>query len=617
MSPRFTKELRPLLLPWVLASVAAVGHFAARPSFAYFHGAFGDFIAGLAGVAFVLGVLVLAAMPIGAELHERTLAMLFSQPMGRLQLWKEKLFAASVMISLLLVIHGLAALVTGRLDSFSALLYFAFAVTAICSVGYHTLATRSVLVGIACAVGMPYAITLSTYLIVRYLLGVELELSDRAALTLILIACGAYSALSLWLSRRQFVNLELKAGIASRAAEVPTALIPKALSNLFRPQPTGVVLNLIRKEVCLHKPIFLVSAIFTVAWLLTLVLMLLRPAWHDNCVATLYGLTGAQVVLMVILGGCTALGDDKALGTSIWHLTLPVSARRQWFIKLLTAFGTTLAVAVVLPIFLAILTLFKAQVGLLAARSDTQTTLTLLCLGAFILSFWSASMTTNTVRAALMCVFTLFGIAAMVALGVSLSETLFSQSPIQRDLVAWLFAQFQISPDQLAQHPGVSAYPILLLSLVFVFAALLQSLALFRRGQTPGFVRIKYATVLAAIAFFGTFWLADLSKALPTARARFESELGEAWALLPYKNQLPINKTLSVSAQELEKTGELSPTTVRWLRGSNITITQTDTQTDTDNVYLRRYNNAPFLISITFPNGQVHAFVYAYSLPRN
>ena len=106
-------------------------------------------------------------------------------------------------------------------------------------------------------------------------------------------------------------------GFWGSAAEVPALLVPSALSNLFRPRPAKVILNLIRKEVCLHKPLFLVSAVFTVAWLLTVLLMVLRPAWHDGCVATLHGLTGTQVVLMVILGGCIALGDDSSMGGAL------------------------------------------------------------------------------------------------------------------------------------------------------------------------------------------------------------------------------------------------------------------------------------------------------------
>ena len=114
MNPRLTKELRPLLLPWMVATVAAVGHLVARPDSPYFHGEFGAAVAGLAGFAFVAGVLVLAAGPMGSELHERTLGMLLSQPMERTRLWKEKVFAASAMILLLAMAHGLATIVMGR-----------------------------------------------------------------------------------------------------------------------------------------------------------------------------------------------------------------------------------------------------------------------------------------------------------------------------------------------------------------------------------------------------------------------------------------------------------------------------------------------------------------------
>ena len=492
MNPRLAKELRPLLLPWALATVAAVGHLAARPNSAYFHGEFGDFISGLAGFAFVLGVLVLAAMPMGSELHERTLGMLFSQPISRARLWKEKLFAATVMISLLAIAHGLTTLVMGKLTFFHGLLWVAFVVAAICSVGYHTLATRSVLVGIASAAGMPYAITLSAYLIVRYLLGVQLELSDQAALTLILIASGAYSICSLWLSRSQCINLELKNAVDSRAAEVPAALVPMALSNLFRCRPTGVTRNLIRKEVCLHKPIFLVSAIFAAAWLLTLLSLLLRPAWQGTCVATFHGLTGAQAVLMVILGGCVAFGDDKALGTSTWHLTLPVSARKQWFIKLVAALGTTLTLAVILPSLLAALTLFKAKVGFLAARSDNLTIIALLGLAVFTISFWSASMTTNTVRAALTTVLALFVFGFTIVASI------------------WAFGPFDPMSGRVGSPDRFPDVVLLVAIGGILILALYQSFRQFCRFNSASKTLLWNMAMLAAVIFTVVSWRVHL-----------------------------------------------------------------------------------------------------------
>ncbi|MGC3959064.1 MAG: hypothetical protein QM813_14310 [Verrucomicrobiota bacterium] len=585
MNPRLTKEFRPLLFPWALAAAASVGHLLASPNSAYFHGAFGDFVTGLAGFAFIAGVLVLAAMPMGAELHERTLALLFSQPIERARLWKTKLLTASAMIAALALVHGLATAAMGRLYFLHALLYLAFIVVAISSVGYHTLATRSVLVGIASAAGTPFVITLSTYLIVRYLFGVELELSDQAALALILSASGVYAALSLWLSRRQFVGLELRDAAISRAAEVPAALVPKALSELFHPRPTGVVLNLIRKEVCLHKPIFLVSAIFTAVWLLTLLLMLLQPAWHDNCAATLNGLTNAHVVLMTILGGCVALGDDKALGTAMWHLTLPVSARRQWFIKLFTAFTTFVGVAIVLPILLAVLTLFKARVGLLAIPAGEAWGLFIPCALVFVVSFWSASMVTNTVQAALTCVLAIAVLGAAAAAGIWAAEYF---DGLQTYLLLGITAFAQSVPVSIYSIGyGLIGFLVILLAVGYVYVPLRQSLTQLRRGQSSSRVFQKNALVLVSLAFVGTFWFVDLKQSEKSVwnsttyrdgeyygtGPAFITEVTEATVLVwRTKPDFENKQSFSISLQELEQTGKLSWLTKIWLRKSHVTV---------------------------------------------
>src|SRR5437667_12240752 len=97
----------------------------------------------------------------GVELHDRTLALLLSQPTERTRLWKEKLMAATLAVLALAVVHGVANAATVRLSPLEALLYAAFVATAICSVSFYTLAMRSILMGIACAWATPFAIAFS------------------------------------------------------------------------------------------------------------------------------------------------------------------------------------------------------------------------------------------------------------------------------------------------------------------------------------------------------------------------------------------------------------------------------------------------------------------------
>jgi hypothetical protein len=493
MNPRLAKELRPLLFPWSVAAIAAVGHLAGLASPTFAGGAFGSLLIGLAGTAFVIGVLVLAAMPIAIELQDRTLMLLLTQPTERLRLWKEKILASTVAIVALGIVHGIASGVTGHdhLSLSVILLCAAFALAAICSIGYYTLATRSLLIGIACAVAMPYGIAACFYLIVSFVLGLQIQLSEQATVTLIVVACIAYSMLYIWLSRRQFVQHELRDVAVSRAAEVPAALIPRKLTEILRGRRTGGGANLVRKEISLQKPIFLVSAVFTACWLITLFLMLLRPVWRENLVAVFHGLTATQIVLAVILAGCVSLGDDRALGTAAWHLTLPISARRQWMIKLLVSAGTLVAVAVVLPLLLAMLTSFNARVGLLAMHQHDAPEFVLVGGIVFLLSFWSASMAANTVRAAIMTMLWLFVFGAVMVTAYNFAEQ-------------WTGIRSVTIPDAPA-HRGV--YLNMLLGIAGVAAiALTQSLQQFRRLDVRKTIWLRNAAILATAIFALTIW---------------------------------------------------------------------------------------------------------------
>jgi hypothetical protein len=572
MNPRFAKELRPLLVPWCVAAVAAAGHLAGLANPVFARGEFGSFLVGLASVAFIAGVLALSALPIGFELHDRTLILLLSQPADRTRLWRDKLNAATISVLALAIVHASLSATAGRLSLSVILVGGALAVAAICSVGYYTLATRSIIAGIASAVGTPLAIALGVHLVTYYALGIEIELAEESAVALVFWAATVYSAFFLWLSRRQFAALELKDGPVSRAAEIPEALVPRKLTESFRCQPTGVVANLIRKEIHLQKPVFLVSAVFVMGWLLTLALMVARPTWHDDLVSVLHALTGTQIVLMVILAGCVSLGDDKAFGTTAWHLTLPVSARRQWLIKLLVAAATAVAMAVLLPTLLGALTLFKARVGLLALHPENALGFVMPCVVVFVMSFWSASLVANTIRAALTMILTSVALATVALFGTWSAEKL---GGLQTALLPSLIARYQWSPYALD-----GAIPIIPIGLCLIVTAMLialtQSFWQFRRVQSQSATSFRYTAILALVAFAIAFWLRDLSVSMHNQRYYFMPVLEEVTAALRavmlQDSELLEGQVRQLTLQDLNNSQRPSDRAKLWVRNSAINV---------------------------------------------
>ena len=78
---RMLKEARPLFWPWCAVILAGVLPLAHQP----------QLIGWISPIGFFLGIPLLAAIPFGDEFQHRTLSLLLSQPIGRMEIWGEKL----------------------------------------------------------------------------------------------------------------------------------------------------------------------------------------------------------------------------------------------------------------------------------------------------------------------------------------------------------------------------------------------------------------------------------------------------------------------------------------------------------------------------------------------
>jgi hypothetical protein len=183
-------------------------------------------------------------------------------------------------------------------------------------------------------------------------------------------------------------------------------MMPRALAGWFRCQPTGAVRNLFRKEFRLLRPVWLISLLAAVGWACLTVLGLLHPQGLTRDFGTVVVSAGVIGTLMIaILAGSLSLGEEKTSGTHSWQLTLPVSARRQWFIKLCMALFAGFVGAGLVPLLIA---------GRLSSHmfGDVHVGRDLL-VGAVLLTFaafWCACAVNGTVRAVL------WGIPVMIAL---------------------------------------------------------------------------------------------------------------------------------------------------------------------------------------------------------
>ncbi|MBE0544043.1 MAG: hypothetical protein IH623_22095 [Verrucomicrobia bacterium] len=598
MNPRLAKEIRPLMLPWLVAALAGgmmpVLRVMDRTTLPWAS----PFMA--ASFVFFGCVLLLAAMTFGVEFQQRTFQMLLSQPCERSRVWKEKVavlgfalgFLALIQLVLQqIVIVGLPDVAALYLVDGSELplrtwffppeknlLAGVFLLATVCSAGFWTLVARSTIGGMAFTFSAMYCAAVVVALVLGRLFALNVRFHDWPYVLGLAAAGAVYSGVLLWLGWRKFAEMEIRDVTASKSLALPEWMTFRKLAMLLRCQPTGNLRNLLRKEVCLQEPILTIAAVFVLCWFVTLGLFALQPARADLWNGILNGLTVVHVTVVVLLAGCVSLGDDKALGTAAWHLSLPVSARRQWFIKLLVAGATAVAMAVVLPTLLAVLTLFQARVGLLALRPHDAMGYVIPCAIVFVLSFWSGSIVANTVRAALTMVLTAAALATVVFFGVWSAEKL---GGLQTGLLTSLIARNQWSPYSLGEVIPIGRILFCLLG-VAMLLALVQSFRQFRRAQSEGTAFLRYGAILALVAFAIAFWTSDLNVSVQKQRNQRGSfaivpevtDAARAVTLLDL--ELPEGHVQKLLPEELENPNPLSNRAKLWLRTSIIYVRWTE-----------------------------------------
>src|SRR5260221_219137 len=81
------------------------------------------------------------------------------------------------------------------------------------------------------------------------------------------VAILCYAAGMLWLGRQALARFQVTGGIAGDDLLMAGPdMLPRRIADWFRSRPTGLTLNLIRKEFRLLRPVWLLSLLGLVAW---------------------------------------------------------------------------------------------------------------------------------------------------------------------------------------------------------------------------------------------------------------------------------------------------------------------------------------------------------------
>ncbi|HWX21657.1 MAG TPA: hypothetical protein VN578_17270 [Candidatus Binatia bacterium] len=544
--------------------------------------------------------------------------------------WKGKLrafaLAAGVITLVLCLGRGLVALDHGTISNSPDMPFeymFMFVFVTVCSAGFWTLTARSTIGGLVFCVASQVLAGMVLVFGVSKVCGVGKPHSlddDTGPLAAVALGAGAlvYSGLFLWLGWRKFARMELRDAVFGEGVELSAAEVRSWWwSRWLVCRPHSNFLNLLRKEVRLQKPVFLSAAMFLVCWAVGLVLYLIWPEQGYNHFLEL--LPMFYVPLALILAGCVSLGDEKTLGVAAWQLTLPVSARRLWFVKLGVANVTGLALGVVLPCLMILVALATGPTEQISKvpQAETMAGLMLVAWPTILVSFGASTIVGNVIRAALTTMAALAVGAGCVALGIwGAAELPGADGGLQTGLLTSIMVHCQLPPSIAAtKAAGWVLLGTFLVGVAAIALLLGQSLALFRRAERRRETVVKYSFLLGVITLCCAFWDSDfMASAEGLGRSQPATALQAALCHFSAKESLwNDGKPRVVTLAELkQQTTVLSPVTEAWLRDTVITLRPVGNGYSgaAQQVWL-----AYFQASILFPNGRQYEFGYTVSVP--
>jgi ABC-type transport system involved in multi-copper enzyme maturation permease subunit len=568
---RILKEARSLFWPWCAVIIAGALPLLEQSQSVLMEGAplwgVPHLIEPVSFLGFILGIPLLATLSLGNEFQHRTLLLLLSQPVDRTEIWGEKMSVTIVAVvsAALVFCYGWRSAL--QQDPELWVVGGAFIIAMVASATFWTLFARSTIGGLALN-GVNSFIPLAWH-VRRDWIPEAVTARSAAAFAFL-----SYMGVMLWLGRRTLARFQVTGGMAGDDLLMAgSSVMPEALARLFRCRPTGAVLNLIRKEFRLLRPVWLIS-------------LLAVPVWI--CLP-LFGYTlergSAPAVLMVIaftpliavLAGTMSLGEERTSGTHSWHMTLPVSARRQWLIKLVAAMFTGLVCAVLLPALAQIAGRFIFGSPLMSVNLDAGMAWLLGVALLSFASFWCACAVNGTVSAAL------WVFPAMIALLLAGRFGDWVASGLMDFVVSRfdLFANFRFTNSVSNVHAFDTGAPptlfvVLLMVPMLVFAAM-QSCRLFRKQlQDSALFVVRRLLPLAITAFLCSFFLVAFYAFVAHAKQQMWTMFSETHEAIekiqPGTANLNATHPLQLTAEDLFKAAPLSERTQRWLRNSRISV---------------------------------------------
>lgn len=561
---RMKKEARALFWPWCAVVMAGALPILLPHSSA---------AAKVNVLGFFFGIPLLATLSLGNEFYYHTFSLWLTQPSSRFELWAEKMsvMSAAVLSAGMISVIGMFFYSLPRMGlSYNKAAAVAYVVITIASATYWTLTARSTIGGF---------VLISCIFWFFYQFGEEIKNLPRKGADLsavsppaAAIAAGSvfvmcFCALILWLGERKLMRFQLTGGATGEDLLVAgPSLMPEELAGWFRCRPSGTVLNLIRKEFRLLRPVWVLELI-VLPYLACLAMLglLPSPAIPFPRTAFEWAVVGPPWMVCVGLaglGGVLSLGEERRSGTHAWHMSLPVSAGRQWLIKLVMAMLSGFACALLLPLLTMIAcgSIFGTPF-MFVYRPFLPAWLILYPILIFA-CFWCACAANGTIRAAIWFIPVTTAISLASSTGVWLGQEAARTSGTLIDLIV---SSFHLSPLAFTTLAEFARGRVLWLVIPTLLLALIQSYPLFRAQARDSVLwMLRCLMPLVALTILWSF-----SAYAGLVASRWEPFAETVKAIEKFE---PGMTKIELTGENLAKAAPLSPSTRRWLAGSSIGV---------------------------------------------
>lgn len=394
MNALVKKEIRLLLPAWITAMLLII---APIPLVLLMHGTFNTGTSKMLSIFSVgTGCVVLGLAGFGREVTSKTLSLLLAQPRPREELWQAKvgvLLASLIPPAIYLGLVGRHFVPPSERWVF-ALIWFITASVAVTGGLWTTLLFRQLIASFWISVLMPFAI-LASFVMLVSVTGLDHEVTEASILNVLAaVLLLTYSVAGYFFARWQFQHAQDTAWTGGNVS-LPSVerWLPWKRTGAARAK-THPLRALLGKEFRFQQVSFLLAGLLLLGQIAVLLLQKFVNLSENSVVVMIVQHFWGIWIVMPLLVGCSAVAEERKLGTLEPQLCLPVSRAWQFGVKVFVTLVCGILLGALVPILVGVISPGRGSNPMEFAAGWT-----LACICLAFVSFYASSLTQQLLQA--------------------------------------------------------------------------------------------------------------------------------------------------------------------------------------------------------------------------